>query len=213
MDEYEEFRDAFEKTFQPKLIVKPLTTASLRAKEVELHLLSCLKDSDEAIDPLVELWMHEREDAAHSLSVMQDDCSPGLVVEEIQLLRMIEDYGRDWVEPMSRLALLLFIKSRYDEAIEMCYDVLSAKPWHFEAGQLLVASYLRKEQYGRALEAARRHTLPKLNSRTNDKRRRAWVAQHCTRAREWLETAQDAKEALAHDDFSEECPIGEECWN
>mmetsp|Transcript_32071 Transcript_32071/g.78119 ORF Transcript_32071/g.78119 Transcript_32071/m.78119 type:complete len:342 (+) Transcript_32071:121-1146(+) len=199
--------------------VKPLTASSRRLKEVELQLLQDLTDSDDTLDPLVELWSRERADAAEELKAMETSCSPGLYKEERQLRRMIDRYGTDWVEPMARLALLLFTKGSFtglDEAKDLCQTVLTVKPWHFESAQLLVAILLRRGDFQQAVKITRNYCLPQLNERTGHKRRRRWVERSLTFAREALVRAQSVT-TLAHQDdaVDELCDIeteGEFCW-
>jgi tetratricopeptide (TPR) repeat protein len=188
---------------------KPLTASAKCVKEMELTLLQHLIDSDDAIDPLVDLWMREREDAAQELRAMQMNCSPGLEREIGQLRHMMEYYGNEWVEPMSRLALVYFTKGKYLEATDLCHSVLQAKPWHFEAAQLLVALHLRQDQYGNAIKAARQLALPALNVNTNHKRRREWVAKATAKAMENLRQAEVATFVAMQDENFEECPVGE----
>jgi hypothetical protein len=198
----------------PSNNVKPLTANSQRLKKMEIELLVALTDSDDAIDPLVELWESERADSVQELRAMEvGTCSPGLFHEEEQLRAMIQRYEKDWVEPMSRLALLLFTKGRLEEAIDLTRQVLDVKPWHFEAGQLLVVMLLRKSDYKGAVHAARTYSLPALNDNTNNKRRAAWVEQKVRQAQEMFRQAQAATVAAAQDDPIEECPLEEEfCW-
>lgn len=203
----------------------PLTASSKRVKEMELALLEYLQDSDDTIDRLVDLWMCEREDAAPLLRKMEEHCSPGLHKEERELRQMIEHYGNGmddgdgdgdcWVEPMSRLALLLFTKGNYQEASSWCWKVLEAKPWHFEVAHLLVALSLRQDQFATALRTAREYSLPSLNDKTDHKRRRAWVARAMSKAQEILNQAEMATAAYyVQDEQLEECPVGDEdmCW-
>ena len=189
-----------------------LTSHSERIKEMELHLIECLENSDEAVDTLVDLWVREREDASQILRQMETNCSDGLRVEEQILRSLIERYQDEWVEPMSRLAVLLFTKGLYEEATRWCHAVLHAKPWHFETGQLLVACHLRENEYGLAIQAAREHTLPELNESTNNKRRRSWVQKNKARIQQWLQMAREASEDAVHDSVDDECPVDEVCW-
>ena len=69
-------------------------------------------------------------------------------------------------------SVILFTRGQYDESKRWCNKVLLVKPWHFEVGKLLVALQLRQDEFSQALITARRYTLPSLNSRTNNKRRR-----------------------------------------
>jgi tetratricopeptide (TPR) repeat protein len=194
--------------------VKPLTASSKRLMELELKLLEQLEDSDDVIDPLVELWTAERQDAAKELQEMElGGCSPGLVREEEQLRAMIQRYGMEWVEPMSRLAVLLFTKGRLSEAMDLVQKVLEIKPWHFEAGQLLVIMLLREGDYNNALRAARSYMLPNFNDHTDSRRRKRWVRDKVNQARGLFRQALEATTTAVHGDVTEGCPVDEPyCW-
>jgi hypothetical protein len=194
--------------------VKPLTASSRRLMELELSLLKKLEESDDVVDPLVELWIAERSDAAKDLREMElGNCSPGLFREEAQLRSMIQRYGSEWVEPMSRLAVLLFTKGHLVEAMSLVRNVLQVKPWHFEAGQLLVVLLLRKGDFAGAMKAARVYTLPEFNENTQNRRRVRWVKEKVAQAQEILREALEAKSAAVHPSVTSECPVDEPyCW-
>jgi hypothetical protein len=182
-------------------------------------LLQGLVDSDDPLDPLVDLWMKERADAADQLKAMETSCSPGLRKEEEQLRQMIDQYGTDWTEPMSRFALLLFTKgsrAALEESKSLCRTVMSVKPWHFETSQLLVAILLRQGDFQQALKTTRIYCLPPLNERTDNKRRRQWVQNNLTMAREEFYRAHMATVIVRQDDAAEDlCSLeteGEFCW-
>jgi hypothetical protein len=104
-----------------------------------MELLESLKDSDKAVDYLVTMWMVERGAGPHQrLQAMEQICSDGLVVEEATLRNMIQDYGMDWPEPMSRLAAILYFKGKSDESMVWANRVLAVKPWHLEAVQFSI---------------------------------------------------------------------------
>lgn len=194
--------------------VKPLTASSRRNMELELKLLRQLEESDDVVDPLVELWTAERLDAAKDLQEMElGNCSAGLVREEAQLRAMIQRYGSEWVEPMSRLAVLLFTKGRLMEAMDLVRNVVQVKPWHFEAGQLLVVMLLRNGDYAGAIRAARTYTLPELNENTHHRRRKRWVNEMTRQAQEILRNSLEATTTAVHPDITAECPVDEPyCW-
>jgi hypothetical protein len=197
--------------------IKPLTANSKRIKELELKLLSELADSDDVVDQLVDLWVGERADASQVLRDMEQvgSCSPGLQREEVQLRAMVERYGREWVEPMSRLAVLLFTKGQNSEAIDLTWKVLEAKPWHFEAAQLMVVMLLREGRSLEALRVAKTYCLPPLNKRTNHRRRKAWVQKKLWQAQEFLTRSRVATISAIQEDFSVEelCSVEEDfCW-
>jgi len=229
MQDYENARKAFERSVslptsssqeaqkqegQPKVL---LTASTERIKEMELSMLEHLQDSDAVIDPLVDLWTRERPSAAEELISMERYCSPGLVKEEAALRRIIDEYGDAWVEPKSRLAVLLFTKGLYEEAEYWCQEVLRAKPWQFEVGQLLVVLYLRMGYYERAILVARNYSLPALNERTDNRRRRAWVEAATSAAGEELQEARKAAVLAVSNDPMDECPVeagvaDSRCW-
>jgi tetratricopeptide (TPR) repeat protein len=220
MEEYDDARQAYEHllmTLHENEDDKPktLTASSKRVKEMELQLLDHLEHTDESIDPLVDLWTLEREDAAPILRRMEEQCSPGLLEEEAQLRNMIDYYGDEWAEPMARLALILFTKRQYQDAAILCQRALEVKPWHFEVGKLLVAIELRQQQFELALKTARHYTLPELNSRTANKRRREWVQKWQSKAREVLEQDKLTATNMVQDKQLDDCPLvdGEDlCW-
>ncbi|KAL3940648.1 MAG: hypothetical protein SGBAC_004855 [Bacillariaceae sp.] len=196
---------------------EPLTTGSKRRKEVELQLLEHLKESDDAIDPLIDLWSSERQDAAAIFESMEEVCSPGLKQEEMTLRQMIDESNLEWAEPMVRLALLFFVKGQYAESLHWCHEALDVKPWHFEGGRLLVVLHLRMGQSGPAIKAARRHLLPRLNDRTSNKRRIGWINQVMNTAEQILKEAETVASTKRHDEAIDvdECPIIEGrtlCW-
>ena len=223
MEEFEAARHQFEemmsitetsKEASPTTTVKPLTASSKRLMELELKLLEQLEDSDDVVDPLVELWTAERQDAAKELQEMElGDCSPGLVREEAQLRAMIQRYGSEWVEPMSRLAVLLFTKGRLAEAMELERKVLEVKPWHFEAGQLLVIMLLREGHFQSALRAAKTYMLPNFNEHTDSRRRKQWVREKVSQAQGLFRQALEATTTAVHGDVTDECAVDEPyCW-
>ncbi|KAL3895292.1 MAG: hypothetical protein SGARI_007494, partial [Bacillariaceae sp.] len=202
-------------TAQADSCVKPLTASSKRFMEIELKLLMQLEVSDDVVDPLVELWTAERSDAARELQEMElGDCSPGLVREEQQLRAMIQRYGMEWVEPMSRLAVLLFTKGRTTEAMDLVRKVLEIKPWHFEAGQLFVIMLLREGQYKSALRAARSYMLPNFNDHTDSRRRKRWVREKVIQAQGLFQQALEATTIAVHADLTDECQVDDPyCWS
>jgi hypothetical protein len=228
MEEYEAARAKFESYLEDSSsegshsctstsYIKPLTANSKRIKEVELKLLSELAESDDVVDPLVNLWVGERADASQILRDMEEvgNCSPGLQKEEVQLRAMIERYGSYWVEPKSRLAVLLFTKGRYSEAIDWTWTVLEAKPWHFEAAQLMVVMLLREGHFVGALRVAKSYCLPQLNERTHHKRRKVWVQKKVRQAKEYLKQSAMVTISPIQEDSSVEelCSLEEDfCW-
>lgn len=218
-DEVEAARQAFERlhlddstgTLRPGPL--PMTSNVQRLRRMELTLLEALADSDQAIDPLVELWIRERQDAAEALHHMISSRFrvPDLDHEEAILRQMIDDYGPDgWVEPHGRLAVLLFTRGEYMETIDLCDYVLYAKPWHFEVAQLLAITFLRVGDFETALRVTRHCVLPPLH---HPKRRKRWVDKMTKFARERLQDAEMISVTATLDGLViEECPVEEDCW-
>jgi len=147
----ESFERALSQGIPPEDSTGVLTSTKHQLLQTEVELLRHLVESDDALDALVDLWAREREDSSVTLISMEEHCSDGLREEEAALRKMMENYGNDWVEPQARLALLLFVRGMYDEAIHLSQSVLSIKPWHFETAQLLVVLYLRQNNWIRKL--------------------------------------------------------------
>lgn len=181
LEHLEKARESFE-----SLVAKPhlfndspattLTAASRKRREIEIGLMESLRDADDAVDELVNLWMQEKgESQANYLKEMEKSCSDGLLKEEELLRNMIEDSHNEWAEPISRLAAILFYKGRSVESKEHADFVLrSIKPWHFECAQLQVMNCLRLGLRKEAFQYARM-ALPSLNHKTNNSARNQWV--------------------------------------
>jgi len=194
-EDYEAARLAFERlalddstgTLKPGPL--PITANVHRLRTMELTLLETLRDSDQAIDPLVELWVKERRNAAEALFHMIQSPHHDLEREEEMLRQMMDDYGEDgWVEPHGRLAVILFMKGEYLEVLDLCDYVLYHKPWHFEVAQLLGVTFLRVGDFVSALKVTRECVLPPMR---HPKRRKQWVDRMTSIAKERLTMAEN----------------------
>lgn len=190
-----------------------LTSAGRHRRELEIELLESLRDSDDAIDELMHLWVFEHTaEEGMDLQAMEDSCSDGLVDEERALRRMIGN-NPHWAEPRIRLATLYFFKGQTDHSYRAAMEALQIKPWHFEIYQLLIMLSLRQQDVGQALYWARsglphlRHhgeadsedggkKKKKKNGRPANRRRKAWVDRAVARAREQWQEAERATEAF-----------------
>ena len=153
----------------------PLTTSSAQRRLVEIDLLESLRDSDDAVDQLMHLWLHERDRSSASVLVaMEESVSPGMWKEEQDLLGMIDEYGLDWSEPAARLATLLYYKDRYLESYEWARKVLVVKPWHFEVINVQIGNCLQLERKAELWKFARQ-ALPLLNEARGNAKRKQWV--------------------------------------
>ena len=219
MEDYDAARQTFERLHFDdsrgtlKAGPLPMTSNVQRLRRMEVKLLEALKDSDQAIDPLVELWVKERRDASEALHYMIQSENPDLYQEEMALRQMMQDYEEDgWVEPHGRLAVLLFMRGELWEALDLCDFVLWVKPWHFEVAQLLVVIFLRLGDMGRALDVRRNCVLPHLQ---HPKSRQKWVERMSRLARERLDHAEEISATATLDvSVTEECPVGDDdqCW-
>ena len=169
---------------------RPLTLSSRRRRDAEIELLQSLKDSDEAIDDLVSIWMTERDaHSARRLQEMESTCSRGLEEEEAELRNMIAVYGLHWPEPASRLAALLYFKGESEESMVWADRVLQVKPWHFEAAHVQRLNCLRLQST--LLWQYARKVLPPLNRVTRNAARHRWVKKAVDEARQSLSRAEE----------------------
>lgn len=171
-----------------------LTVAHRRRLELEIELLEALVSSDDPIDLLMNLWIHECPSAASSIAMLhqlEKEC-PHPTTAERALRTMVQDYPT-WPEPAARLALLLGLQQdRGGEAQHYVDRVLSHKPWHFEAQHMQVLLCLQQHHRSQAIRCARER-LPPL---TSPQRRAAWVERSVALARGQLERLEEQQQAM-----------------
>lgn len=121
-------------------------------------------------------------------------------VAENMLKRMIQDYGVYWVEPLNRLATLLYLDDRLEESYQLCLVVLHLRPYHFGAlsGIVAVSTAMRDREKARRWAEKR---LPSLVSSTSfppfasdgpkNPRRREWVQKAVQYAEDALRDLED----------------------
>ena len=162
-----------------------LSYACRRRRQLEIRLLKSLATSDDAIDELVSIWMHEFPSDVHgvdALHVLEQYCS---LPQAEQVLEAIcaEHDAPVWSEPHCRLALVYLMQNRHEPA-RACLDrVLQYKPWHFEAVQMQVLLSLASGDRKSAIVWARRG-LPSLS---HPNKRMAWVQRAVQEAQQRLE--------------------------
>ena len=187
----------------------PLTTAERDRRLVEIQLLRRLQDSDEPLQELWDLWFAERGPTARKRLEQADAymARGQVVAAEAMLRKMIEEYGVYWVEPLNRLATLLYLDGRLEESYQLCLVVLRLRPYHFGAlsGIVAVSTALRGRDQARRWAEKR---LPSLvasssfppfatNGPTNPRRR------------EWVQRAvKVAQETLAHLEYQTQKGLG-----
>lgn len=183
----------------------PLLTAISKERRVaELQLLSRLHDSDEAMDELWSLWFSERgpyaADELHDIEDLTAEGPRGWGEAEERLRDLIGEHGVYFVEPVNRLATLLFLQGRLEESKELCATVLQVKPWHFGAlsGIVMVCAGLGDPSSARQWAARR---LPPIQPTGTNKRRHEWVARAVNDAtKSLLEAEKRVKKAFGEPD-------------
>jgi len=80
-----------------------------------------------------------------------------------------------WVEPLNRLATLLFQRGRYEESARACRAILTERPWHFGALSGIVMCYRNLGENDKADRVWAPRCMPRLDPVDNYRRRRDWV--------------------------------------
>ena len=126
----------------------PLSTIERDRRLVEIRLLECLLNGDDALAELWDHWYSERGRTAKSLLEQTDGMftDPSTWKEcEKNLLQLVDEYGIYFVEPVNRLATLYYLQGKLDVSYKLCQIILSSKPYHIGAlsGIVQVALGLR----------------------------------------------------------------------
>lgn len=182
LEDLDETRRQLESLVHPSVFPPTLTSGARRRLELEIQLLESLVDSDEPVDHLMNLWIHECPTANREIEViryLETECPEGA---EGVLRGMVNAYP-EWPEPAARLAFLVGLKERSVEAQTYADAVLAQKPWHFEVQHMQVLFCLQQKDIPRAIRCARRR-LPPVSC---PKRRTAWVERSVELARQQLE--------------------------
>jgi hypothetical protein len=181
----------------------PLTSSERDRRLMEIEILADLEDSDEPLQDLWDLWFMERGTTARDrLEQVDAFMSSGQVTAaESMLKQMIQDYGVYWVEPINRLATLMYLDGRFEESYQLCLVVLHLRPYHFGAlsGIVAVCTAMRDREKARRWAEKR---LPSLISSTSFP---PFVSDgpKNPRRREWVQRAvQSAKDALRQLEFT-----------
>ena len=130
-----------------------------------------------------------------------------IAVAEKMLRQMIQTYGVYWVEPINRLATLLYMDGRLQESYKLCLVVLHLKPYHFGAlsGIVAVCIGLGKREQARKWAEKR---LPSLVASTSFPPFAKNGPTNPRRA-EWVQKAvQQAQESLSHLEFQTQKDFG-----
>ena len=189
----------------------PLLTSIGRERlETEIALLEQLGESDEPIPQLWDLWYSSRgPKAAQELMATERlvaQGQPGAWKEAEELLRaLIAREGIHWVEPVNRLATLMFLQSRYEDSLELCLLVLQLKPWHFGAlsGIVMVYQGLQDNENMMTYALQRMPPLPKTKEEALKMEQQALLGGGAVETRQtWVYRMVDkAKAALLRDEM------------
>lgn len=175
-----------------------MTTIDRERRLAEKKLLARLSDDDTAVADLWQHWFHERgPEAAARLEQAEDlVAKQEYGTAEALLRQLIDEYGVYWAEPVNRLATLYYLQGKLEASEALCKVVLSVKPWHFGALSGIVVVYAAMHDADQAQQWAPRR-LPTLSQQAaaqvvpNNRRRRAWVAQALTSAKQALDAAEE----------------------
>lgn len=182
----------------------PMTSIERERKETEAELLECLRDGDEVLTDLWDLWFEERGPEALARLREADELTGegphGWNRAELILRSLVDEYGIYWSEPVNRLATLYYMQGKLDASEKMCHIVLAVKPWHFGALSGLVMVYAAKHDSENARIWAA-HRLPTFAPVGPNRRREQWVTNAVKQAREKLTKAEkDLREAFGQED-------------
>ena len=187
-----------------------MTSIGRERLETEIALLEQLGESDEPIPQLWDLWYSSRgPKAAQELMATERlvaQGQPGAWKEAEELLRaLIAREGIHWVEPVNRLATLMFLQSRYEDSLELCLLVLQLKPWHFGAlsGIVMVYQGLQDNENMMTYALQRMPPLPKTKEEALKMEQQALLEGGAVETRQtWVYRMVDkAKAALLRDEM------------
>lgn len=114
----------------------PLSSIERDRRLVEIKLLECLVEGDDAVSGLWDHWYSERGSSAKSrlekmgglITDPRDwqDCEKGL-------MELVDEYGIYFVEPVNLLATLYFLQGKLKLSYKLCKIILTLKPYHIGA--------------------------------------------------------------------------------
>ena len=140
----------------------PLSSTERDRRLIEIKLLECLSEDDDAVSELWQHWYSERGSTAQSrIEEISEKFTDADFQEcEKDLIEMIDEYGIYFVAPVNLLATLYFMVGKLELSYKLCEIILVLKPYHIGAlsGIVQVAIRLRDP------DAARKWALKRLPS-------------------------------------------------
>ena len=197
-EDIEDARRRFEEVIRDRPLPErerpPLTSIGRERRLVEIQLLQKLGESDEPLDDLWAIWGSERgpPPAKELRKAEEMTMDPHQWAEAEKILRdLIDENGMHWVEPVNRLATLLFLQGRLEESKHLCEVTLEEKPWHVGAlsGIVMVCAGLNDVTSARYWAARR---LPPIQETGSNRRRTEWAERAVMDAQNALKYAEGA---------------------
>jgi len=170
----------------------PLTSIDRERRQAEIALLSQLKNGDDSIQDIWNLWLQERGPEAGARLLAANDLvnNPATWNQAEEALQaLIAEYGVHWAEPVIRLATLYYQQGKLRKAEKLCRTVLAVKPWHFGALSGIVVVYAALHAVNEARHGAA-HRLPTFAPTGPNRRRQQWVIKAVSQAEAALEAAE-----------------------
>ena len=157
---FQEWQDQLSKLSPP-----PLTSIGRERMETEITLLESLTSSDDGLAELWNLWYNARgpqaaKDLMATESLVAMGQAAGWKQAEERLRTIVAKEGLYFVEPINRLATLLFLQSRLEESLALCELVIKLKPWHFGALSGIVMVHQGLQDNRKMLEWAAKRMPP-----------------------------------------------------
>mmetsp|Transcript_15766 Transcript_15766/g.24523 ORF Transcript_15766/g.24523 Transcript_15766/m.24523 type:complete len:320 (-) Transcript_15766:361-1320(-) len=187
-----------------------------RRQEEIFHLTSLtLGEGDSAILKLMRLWFTEKgRTAGRELGGAEWLFLNGNWEEaELCLYGLVMKHGIHWVEPIHRLALMLYHRGKFEESRLLLSTVLAIKPWHFGAqkGMAKVCTKLGKPDDATKWDA---QCLPPMSEEALGSKRTDWVWRAVNHACGALDRAEELlQEEDEEEDDSDDSDMEVNDWN
>lgn len=179
----------------------PLSAIERNRRLVEIRLLECLLEGDDAITLLWDHWYSER----GSNTKLRLEEAGEMFLDRIQwkacernLIELVDEFGIYFVEPVNLLATLYYIQGKHELSYKLCETILSIKPYHVGAlsGIVQVAANLgdaKAVHYWaskRLPSSASKEDIAEGEAVPENPRRAEWVEKAVAAAKEHLDQAE-----------------------